>query len=410
MSPSSPFPISRMWPEAGCDPGSGIPDIGSAPVDAMSKRLRAAAREWEVTFDAVEAQMIVLDEDGRVRRMNRAARGLASLQSAETAMGVPLGAFGPEEPWRSLGAAHEESRRARRPVSRKVRDADADRSWFLSATPIAWDGVPWGTLLVARDMTAVDSLQDSLRQNETMTVLGRLVAGVAHEVRNPLFAISAIVDTWEQERRQGSETDPLIRSLRNEVARLNGLMRDLLDYSRPASLTWSAEPVRGVLEEVHSICAPHARTSGVILDYGIPAGLPELLMDRPRIVQVLQNLIDNAIRHTPRGGRVLAEASLEGEGSSRTVALRIRDEGPGFSDSALRRAFEPFFTERPTGTGLGLSIVERIVQQHGAKILIGNGPDRGAVVTIRFPFAEAGRNEAADTGTPALASAGDARW
>jgi two-component system sensor histidine kinase FlrB len=171
-------------------------------------------------------------------------------------------------------------------------------------------------------------------------------------------------------------------------------MRDLLDFSRPASLTWSPEPVAGILEEVRSICAPLARSLGAILTCDSSDGIPEILMDRPRIVQVFQNLVDNAIRHSPRGGRVLVAAALEGEGSFRNVVVRIRDEGPGFSESALRRAFEPFFTERPSGTGLGLSIVDRIVRQHGAKILIGNGDRGGAVVTIRFPFA------ALDDGTP----------
>jgi two-component system sensor histidine kinase FlrB len=178
-------------------------------------------------------------------------------------------------------------------------------------------------------------------------------------------------------------------------------MRDLLDYSRPASLTWSSESVAEVLAEVRSICEPPARNAGVILWNGVAEELPELLMDRPRVVQVFQNLVDNAIRHSPRGGRVALEAALEGEAPVRSVVIRVRDEGPGFSDLALRRAFEPFFTERPAGTGLGLSIVERIVCQHGAKILIGNAAEGGAVATVRFPFAECRRPSGSGDASPA---------
>jgi signal transduction histidine kinase len=108
-------------------------------------------------------------------------------------------------------------------------------------------------------------------------------------------------------------------------------------------------------------------------------------MDRSRMLQVLQNVIQNAVQHSPAGGRVVLDAGRrEGEGRS-WVWLSVRDAGPGFEADNLQRAFEPFVTRRPGGTGLGLSIAQRIVAQHGGALSASNHPDGGALVSVRLP-------------------------
>ena len=111
-------------------------------------------------------------------------------------------------------------------------------------------------------------------------------------------------------------------------------------------------------------------------------GLPLLHVDRGRLAQVFQNLIENAIQHSQRGGQVLFRAERAGEDG---VRFAVEDSGPGFLPGDLHHVFEPFFTRRRGGTGLGLSIVQRIVEQHGGQVSAANRPERGAVMTLILP-------------------------
>jgi PAS domain S-box-containing protein len=245
-------------------------------------------------------------------------------------------------------------------------------------------------LLLCRDMTAEalaqaeqERLQESLRRSQSMAAMGALVAGVAHEVRNPLFSISATVDALETDLRDRPEFMELAALLRSQVVRLTQLMRDLLDYGKPPALSLAAvqpgEPVRIALRA----CAPLARGKGVELSAQVAPGLPALTLDAVRMEQVLENLLANAIQHAPRGTAVRVAAQLaEGKGA---VEFRVEDEGPGIEPADLERLFEPFFSRRPGGTGLGLPIVHRIVESHGGAIRAANRPQGGAVFTVTLP-------------------------
>jgi len=351
------------------------------PATTISQ-LERVALEWRLTFDSVPEIILVLNEQGNIRRLNRAARDAAGLSSYTAALGHPLSDLGAGEPWDALHAA---ARDAGKPgtISRQVRDDKTGRAWYVAASPIHAAGGLHGMIVLAQDTTEIVALQDSLKKTERITALGRLVAGVVHEVRNPLFAITAMLDTWDAERGPGTPSDPLRNGLRTEVSRLNALMTDLLEYGRPVDLTWSSESVEEVVREAVPICAPLAKQHGVEIHIEAVRPLPALLMDRARMVQVFQNGIDNAIRHSPRSGRVLVRIELDEDAEALTIT--IRDSGPGFSPEALQRAFEPFYTLRRGGTGMGLSIVERIAEQHGASVDVRNAVDGGGVLTIRFP-------------------------
>jgi len=351
------------------------------PASTISQ-LERVALEWRLTFDSVPEIILVLNEHGAIRRLNRAARDAAGLSSYTLALGHPLSDLGTGEPWEALHAA---ARDAGKPgaITRQVKDEKAGRALYVAASPIHATGGLHGMIVLAQDTTEIVALQDSLKKSERITALGRLVAGVAHEVRNPLFAITAILDTWDAEGSQGTSDDLLRKGLRVEVSRLNTLMTDLLEYGRPVDLAWSPESVEEVARDAVSICASLAKQHGVEIHIEAVRPLPALLMDRPRMIQVFQNVIDNAIRHSPRSGRVLIRIELDED--AETLSFSIRDSGPGFSSEALRRAFEPFYTLRRGGTGMGLSIVERIAEQHGASVDVRNAPDGGGVFTIRYP-------------------------
>lgn len=230
-------------------------------------------------------------------------------------------------------------------------------------------------------------LQASLRRSETMAAMGSLVAGVAHEVRNPLFGISSSLDAFEARFGGREEYQRYIHILRGELNRLTELTRELLEYGRPPSLELSPGRVDEVIEAAVQACAPLAQRLNVRVVDHVLGGFPPVLMDQRRLLQVFQNLLENAIHHSPMGGLVSVEVVEVHENGKAWIDCVIKDAGPGFQAEDLPRIFEPFFTRRRGGTGLGLSIVQRIVEEHHGTIAAGNRPEGGAAVTVRLPLA-----------------------
>jgi len=217
-----------------------------------------------------------------------------------------------------------------------------------------------------------------------MSALGAVVAGVAHEVRNPLFAISATVDALEARFGPQPAYARYAETLRLEVSRLSRLMSDLLDYGKPSRLDLTDAPIGPVVSGAIAACTPLAEQTGVRLVADVADDLPLFPLDPARMLQVLQNLVDNAIQHSPRGGQVVVRAAAVLAPSDVGIELSVADEGPGIRGEDMANIFEPFFTRRRGGTGLGLSIVQRIVEQHGGEVDATNRDVGGALITVRL--------------------------
>jgi PAS domain S-box-containing protein len=357
----------------------------NASLRASEARLQRVAHEWQTSLDAVDSVMVLVDRDATVRRLNRAARDLLRRDFSEV-IGRPFEGLAQGEPWRSAQQVARRLRATGQPSSTQGLDRESGRTWDVAASPVT-GGEGGSIVILARDVTHIVSLQQSLRRSETLSAMGSLVAGVAHEVRNPLFAISASLDAMEQEFGADSIFQDYGPHLRSELARLNQLMHDLLDYGRPTS----PEQVPGSLSEVIAraitFCLPQAGAAGVALEARVAADLPTLPMDRERLVQVFQNLIQNAIQHCSQGGVVTVAAREVRDGGIGRLRCTVEDTGRGFCPDDLGRVFEPFFTRRRGGTGLGLSIAHRIVEEHGGTLAAGNRPGGGAILTVTLPCA-----------------------
>ncbi|MFP5285376.1 MAG: two-component system sensor histidine kinase NtrB, partial [Thermoanaerobaculia bacterium] len=264
----------------------------------------------------------------------------------------------------------------------QVRDARG-RTWDFSVNPVASPHGDRWLIVVALDVTDLVKLQDSLRKSETMSAMGALVAGVAHEVRNPLFGISATLDAFESKFESRTEYRRYFEILKERVQRLNELMQQLLDYGKPIRLELEDICLRKVAREAIQACAPLAAAAGVEIATKIATDMPRLRGDRMRIFQVFENLLENAVQHSPRGGRVVVRVGGDGDGKAR---FSVEDSGSGFRPEDLDRIYEPFFSRRRGGTGLGLSIVQRIVEQHEGEIRAANRPEGGAVMSVTLPL------------------------
>jgi PAS domain S-box-containing protein len=369
----------------------------------MPKQMMLAGLEggegFRLLVESVEDQaLFMLDPAGRIASWSTGAERIKGYR-AEDILGRHHSVFFIEEdlaaglPRRLLDEAEARGR-----VTNEGWRVRADGSRFQAHAVLTAARDSEGRLLgfaqVTRDITARRETEaqlrealDSLRRDKAMSQLGALVAGVAHEVRNPLFGISATLDAFEA--RYGHCLEPVryISLLRREVSRLHTLMQGLLTYGRTPSTELHPLTLSGVLQEAVDVATPLAREHQVGVEVRVAPELPRVPMDPGRLTQVFQNLLSNAIQHSPRGGTVLLTArSLLDEGSTR-VECMVTDQGPGFSPGDLPRVFEPFYTRRHGGVGLGLSIVQRIVEEHQGMVSVGNGPEGGAEVRVCLPAA-----------------------
>jgi PAS domain S-box-containing protein len=366
-----------------------IIDIGERK--RLEADLRRAAVEWRQTFDGLPLGVLVVDGEGRVVRANRPAVEHSGRASWADLIDAPLAEIGPGETWSALGELVEAMRAGGRPAPREVTDSVTDQTWVVSASPLPTDGDgPGRVVLNFQDVSETVLLKEQLRQSETMAAIGSIVAGVAHEVRNPLFSISATLDAFESRFGETEDYAKYLAVLRGEISRLTTLMKDLLEFGRPSEPDLGECDLGEVARAAAHACEPLLKRRGVeAVGPGESATLPPVLADRVRMTQVLQNLIENAAHYSPPGGRVEVSLGRAGDEGGDWVECAVRDSGPGFAPDDLEQLFEPFFTRRRGGTGLGLSIVQRIVYDHGGDVFARNHPEGGAVVVVRLRRARA---------------------
>ncbi|QRN98399.1 PAS domain S-box protein [Archangium violaceum] len=365
--------------------------------------------DFRLLVESVEdAALFMLGPDGRITSWNTGGERITGYCAAE-ALGMHFSKAYLEEdlatglPQRLLEEA-ESSGKARTEGWRVRKDGSRFYSRTLYTALRGPDGRLRGFAGMTRDITArretearLREAQDSLRRNETLSLMGALVAGVAHEVRNPLFGISATLDAFEARFGQSREHVPYVSMLRREVSRLHQLVHGLLTYGRPPSTELHPCTLSSVLDEAVSVTAALAHEREVHVEVRVAPDLPRIPMDPGRLAQVFQNLLANALQHSPHGGTVRLIARRSPDEEATRVECLVMDQGPGFSPEDLPHVFEPFYSQRPGGVGLGLSIVQRIVEEHRGSVSVGNRPEGGAEVRVCLP-AEGALNAATDSG------------
>jgi signal transduction histidine kinase len=218
--------------------------------------------------------------------------------------------------------------------------------------------------------------------------MGSLVAGVAHEVRNPLFGISSSLDAMEARFSGRDELKRYFEVLRQQTQRLSALMENLLNYGKPFVSEFKPVPVVRAIREAIEGCSAIAQRHQVRIAFDEPDRAASAMMDEKRLPLVFQNLLENAIQHTPPGGAVRVELAEEENSGRKWVVVKVSDSGPGFNHQDVARVFAPFFTRRKGGTGLGLSIAQRIVEHHGGRISAASSANGGAVMTVWLPLVD----------------------
>jgi signal transduction histidine kinase len=261
---------------------------------------------------------------------------------------------------------------------------------YQLSTGLALGGIALAVLLTVnlgrtlkRQRLEQERLQDELRHSEQLAALGKLLAGVAHEVRNPLAGIRSTVQLWER-LPDTARTPGSIRAVIQAVDRLNDIISRLLYFARSDHTGRQPVSVNAVLTETLNLLEAQAAGQCVALERELDPDLPSVSGSAIALLQVFLNLVTNALQAMPQGGKLHCRTRYDPQ--QRSVEVRIADTGPGIVPEARRHLFEPFFTTRPDGTGLGLALCREIALQHGGRIeLEAGGP--GASFRVLLPTA-----------------------
>lgn len=239
-----------------------------------------------------------------------------------------------------------------------------------------------GEVLLIRDLTEVKLLEKELQRSERLAALGKMAAGVAHELRNPLSSIKGLAvllkSHFAEPGREAETADVLVK----EVERLNRSIGELLDYAKPGQLNKESASIAAILRKTVSLIRIDAEAYGIAIDLLLGDDLPEMLVDQDKLNQVFLNLLLNAIQAMPNGGRL----GVRLERDDRNMIVRIRDTGVGILPENLQRVFDPYYTTKNDGTGLGLAMSAKIVEEHGGQIKIFSTPKEYTEVRVILPI------------------------
>jgi len=237
-----------------------------------------------------------------------------------------------------------------------------------------------GTVFILRDLSQIKDLEEQVRQSEKLAAVGRLAAGVAHEVRNPLSSMRGLARFLARDLDDASREAKYLKVMVDEIDRLNRVMTSLLDFARPRDPDLKRIDLNDVIKHTLGLITDDARHQEVNIEKALSPDPVVAMADRDQAIQAILNIMLNGIEAMPEGGTLKVSSFLEAS----FAVVRVEDTGPGFNDEDRFRLFDPFYTTKDQGTGLGLSLVARIMEAHGGRVIVGGQGDQGAEISLYF--------------------------
>lgn len=350
----------------------------------------SATVSWQDVLTSLEDAVLVVDCSRGVSFVNQAAETLTGLSARNLLTRVFDDLFRTNG-WlldmieNSLGP-NESTSRAENKFSRR-RGKSVPVSALVS--PLRdQDGRVAGSVLLLRDRTLRQAMEEDLRRSDRLALLGKLAAALAHEIKNPLGGIKGAAQLIRAEVAHDpsllENTDIMIR----EVDRVNQLLDQLLDLARPVGLHVEPLNVHELLEHVLGLEAHTATAANVRIERFFDPSLPMIMGDRGRLIQVFLNLVENALQASPTRMTVTTRIETdfswrtERSSSTRFVSVDFRDDGTGIDEDDLADIFAPFFTRKRRGTGLGLAICDRTVKEHGGRLSVESQLGEGSAFRV----------------------------
>ncbi len=368
--------------------------------------VRRAKEQWETAFDALSEGIAVVDDEGRVRRSNRALASLLGMP-LQSVVGTPLGEalLGKPHGLQDLLAA---TRRGERPAPLVARSERLKRTVRVNVAHIPGAATEQSIVVMVEDVTEQQALETQLVQSEKLAAVGQLVSGVAHELNNPLTSIAGLSEFLLEQKELGKKDRGHLQVIQEQAERAGRIVRNLLTFARKGSAERVPVDLNDVIRRTLSLTAYDLKLKDVSVERELSGALPDVFGDRHGLQQVVLNLVTNAAQAVAENPRERPRDITVSTWFDGQVHLRVADSGPGIPDEVAQSIFTPFFTtkEPGKGTGLGLSITYSIVESHGGQITLEPRSARGgAAFRVDLPPAPADAVRPALTpvhGTPAV--------
>lgn len=365
-----------------------LADLGSIALEnALLYRQRIQMLEYsERLLESIDSAVVAIDVGGKITSFNPAATKLLGL--SDEYRGALMHVLPSEIGWALVlavsGGWHP------REVEVTIDHAVRGDLHVILSTAVLHDDEKRisGALVVVTDLSAVKALERNQRRVEHLAIMARFYAGIAHEIRNPLAAISNFISMLPDRFDDPEYRDTAVRLLPMEVSRIVRLADRLRLMAPSEGGKLSVVSISPLLHDIVAIHSPVAQEQRVKIELHCPEDLPKIQGDPGQIVQLFVNLLKNAIEAMPDGGTVTIEAdhspSRVGPDS---IVVRVLDEGSGVDPAVRAKIFDPFFTTKPSGTGLGLSICREIANFHRARLTLlpRSIVDGGTIAEVEFP-------------------------
>jgi len=373
----------------------------------LLENLIQSRRELENTFDSITHLVAVADRRGYVTHVNRAFAGRIG-RPREEILNKPIAELvGPElAGWITEIESMEARPHGELAATRQIFDPMLHGPFMVTVTDLRNQDRDWvGSVIVARDLTPQtrleaerEELRRRLTQSEKLAALGQFVAGIAHELNNPLQGVLGHLELLRVTGAFPKQIRREVQTIYREADRAAKIVRNLLVFAGSRRLAPRAVSVNTVLQRVLALRTPACRVLNIDFVRHYDDKLPRVHSDPLLLHQVFLNMVMNAehaIAATGRGGRIEVTTAVA-PARDRVIAT-VRDTGTGISEETLSRIFEPFYTTKEVGkgTGLGLAIAYGIVQEHGGQIIAANHAEGGAVFTVELPAAPSRRERSA---------------
>lgn len=384
---------------------AGQADASIQKMTEINRKLKSLLEYHHSVLSSIKTGLVVVQKDGKVRTFNSGARQITGCVEAEMAE-KKLEEFPP-----NLQPVAEALQRTLLEGKTYVQDQLDLKTTRNESIPVtletsvlkAGNGEVVGAIATLKDMTLLRQMETQLIRSERFSALGEMAAGVAHEIKNPLNAIMGFSQRLSDKLQEAS-LKKYADVISEEVRRMDTIVNDVLEYSRPDKVHKTPTDVHQLLEETLDFLKDKLEKAGVSVERAYADKLPVVSFDLPKIRQVVLNLVLNAVQAMPQGGKVTLRTRLT-EGlvpdaaapataasvyeqlflQQKVLSIMVEDTGCGIPKENMGKLFHPFFTTKITGTGLGLSICHKIVASHGGSLDVDSVVGKGSVFTIHLP-------------------------
>ena len=351
----------------------------------LSQRIRTDRSQWENErgqffniFRSITDAVILLDAEGMVLFANAEAQTRLKLP----ADGKPLALLlGHEHPLARMVETSYAVGTEVHDVALELREDGAISRFLVSIFSLGRGPEPPGLLVIVRDLKPVQELESVVDYSGRLARLGGLISGVAHQIRNPLNAMSLQLELLSQDNERGRPLDQRVQAVRKEILRLDQAVDALLRFMRPERLKLDRVALNDLLVEV----ANQVMRPGIRVEYQLEHNLPRINADRALLSEALRNVAANAVEAMPEGGALTLATCIFGDG---LVEACITDQGHGIPSEHLDRIFQLYFTTKEGGSGLGLSLASRAIDLHGGTVDVKSTVGIGTEIRIRLPIAQ----------------------